>query len=287
MSSPVLFSQLVNPFLESRKVYNKKRTLDGYRFTSAVLVEFFGKRLIEDLTGDDLQGFISIRKGKGLSANSINRELRVLKVLLRWSEDTGRIEKLPFKIRLLRAPKKRTTKVLGKEEIEKLIQVAHEPFRGIIMVAAYTAFRNEELVNLSWEDIEEDGRITVSPKSDWTPKSHQARSAYVPSHVINYLMKKKERSSSLWVFSNRQGKRYTVTSVCKAVSGIFKTAGVFIEGQANLHRIRSSAATQMLRGGVDIISIQHLLGHESIETTQRYLSTGEEQLRGVAEKLPW
>ena len=116
--------QLVKFYLDYQRTYNKPSSVSGCRYhTKALMRCWGGDRELESITGKDVERFVGIRL-KTLKPISVNKHLRVLRAMFNYAVDSGFLSEVPFKIRMLRAPKKRDLSPLTKDEIYRLIRTA-------------------------------------------------------------------------------------------------------------------------------------------------------------------
>ena len=280
------FYSLVEPYLSFKTHYNKPRTIQSARQSLKMLADHLGSTDLYSITASDIAGFVEKRL-RVVVPISVNKDLRMLKTYLRWCVDEGHIEKVPCKIKMLKAPKRRELALLTSENINKLLDCAREPFRGIIMVAAATGMRLSEILNLTWEDIHfEEERLAIRGKNGWTTKSHQIRSVFIPEKVGTYLKGRKESVSNSadgdYVFSSRTKTAFDASNVCAIMQGIWKEAGLYKKGQPTMHSLRHNFCSQLLGAGIDIETCRVLLGHASCNTTFLYAHPHEKSKRQAA-----
>ena len=119
--------------------------------------------------------------------------------------------------------------------------------------------------------------ITAKPLYDFIPKDWEERTVPLGKEVVELLRKHLRKDGCPLVFPSVSGKpsyRF-LHDRCKAIS---KRAGLNPE-EWHLHRFRDTAATRWLRGGIDVRTVQAWLGHESLDTTQKYLEPSAETQR--------
>ncbi len=139
-----------------------------------------------------------------------------------------------------------------------------------------TGFREQEVMHLSWDDINLTRniiKVTAKPDRGFYPKRWEDREVPVPKHLIDHLKKHPHHKTSSFVFPSPTGNRELhMLDKCKAIA---KRAGLDAE-RFDLKTFRSTYATRMLRSGFDPRTVQHWMGHKSLETTMRYLSPAKD-----------
>ena len=155
---------------------------------------------------------------------------------------------------------------------------------AILMLFLNCGIRRSELVGLNLTDVYED-RIRVIGKGNkerfvyfGTP-CRKAIDAYLPER------NKKVLSDNRALFGSRDNNRISVTAVHRLVKKYLLMAGLDVES-FSAHKLRHTAATMMLSGGVDVKTVQEVLGHENLNTTQIYTHIENTELKIAAEANP-
>ena len=155
---------------------------------------------------------------------------------------------------------------------------------AILMLFLNCGIRRSELVGLNLTDIYED-RIRV------VGKGNKERIVYFGSAcrkaIDAYLVErhKKVLTDNRALFGSRDGNRISVTAVHRLVKKALLQAGLGAT-QFSAHKLRHTAATMMLSGGVDVKTVQEVLGHENLNTTQIYTHIENTELKIAAEANP-
>ncbi len=155
---------------------------------------------------------------------------------------------------------------------------------AILMLFLNCGIRRSELVGLNLTDVYED-RIRVVGKGNkerfvyFGSACRKAIDAYLPER------NKKVLSDNRALFGSRDGNRISVTAVHRLVKKALLQAGLD-STQFSAHKLRHTAATMMLSGGVDVKTVQEVLGHENLNTTQIYTHIENTELKVAAEANP-
>ena len=155
---------------------------------------------------------------------------------------------------------------------------------AILMLFLNCGIRRSELVGLNLSDVYED-RIRVVGKGNkerfvyFGSSCHKAIEAYMIER--NKIVLTDNRA----LFGSRNGNRISVTAVHRLVDKALLKAGLDTT-QFSAHKLRHSAATMMLSGGVDVKTVQEVLGHENLNTTQIYTHIENTELKLAAEANP-
>jgi len=158
--------------------------------------------------------------------------------------------------------------------------------RAILEVVYSCGVRVSELVGLNWSDIDESLAV-VRVRG----KGNRERIVPIGNKALEALRAYQERRGELCrrapadpeaVFLNCRGGRLSTRSVARIVDGYTLRSG--LSGKISPHALRHSFATHMLGAGADLRSIQELLGHASLSTTQKYTHVNLAQLMEVYDK---
>lgn len=226
-----------------------------------------------------LRGFVASLYDKKLSKSSIERKISTIKSFFKFLYKKGLIEENPA--RLLKFPKKEKhlPSVFNIDDLFNLLELPDKSDAtglrdAIILELMYaTGVRVSELVGINLSDIDtQNGRIRVRGKGKKerilpiVPEVVDLITKYykvMPQIVING---KSIETDALII--NKLGTRMTDRSIRRIVENYLKKAGLPLDYSP--HSFRHSFATHLLENGADLRSIQELLGHESLATTQKY-----------------
>ena len=226
---------------------------------------------------------------RGISASSRARKLSALKSFYKYlTVRTKQLAENP--VADLEYPKLRKSlpKYLTLEQSAALLKAVSGPNQkrdyAILMLFLNCGIRRSELVGLNISDVYED-RIRVVGKGNkerfvyfGTP-CRKAIDAYLPER------NKKILSDNRALFGSRDNNRISVTAVHRLVKKYLLMAGLD-STQFSAHKLRHTAATMMLSGGVDVKTVQEVLGHENLNTTQIYTHIENTELKLAAEANP-
>ncbi len=225
----------------------------------------------------------------GISPAARARKLSAIKSFYKYlTVRTKQIEENP--VADLEYPKLRKSlpKYLTMEQSKALLQsvTGQNQVRdyAIIMIFLNCGIRRSELVGLNITDVYEDRLRVVG-------KGNKERFVYFGTPcrkaIDAYLIErnKKVLSDNRALFGSRDGNRISVTAVHRLVKKALLEAGLD-STQFSAHKLRHTAATMMLSGGVDVKTVQEVLGHENLNTTQIYTHIENTELKIAAEANP-
>lgn len=225
----------------------------------------------------------------GIGASSRARKLSAIKSFYKYlTVRTKQLQENP--VADLEYPKLRKSlpKYLTLEQSSALLQAVSGPNEkrdyAILMLFLNCGIRRSELVGLNISDVYED-RIRV------VGKGNKERIVYFGAAcrkaIDAYLQErnKVELSDNRALFGSRDKNRISVTAVHRLVKKALLQAGLD-STQFSAHKLRHTAATMMLSGGVDVKTVQEVLGHENLNTTQIYTHIENTELKIAAEANP-
>lgn len=176
---------------------------------------------------------------------------------------------------------KKFPSVLTKYEIRKMLAKTKNFRHRLILELLYgSGLRASEAAKLKPEDL------NIKEKTGWvrSGKGRKDRLFIIPpttsKKIENYLKKTKPE---IYIFETKKGKPITTRAIRKMVSKIAKQAG--ITKKTSPHTLRHSFATHLLEQGTDIRTIQELLGHSNLQTTQIYTHITTEKIKKIKSPL--
>ena len=256
---------------------------------------------VRDITSSDVFDFLSYLASDrplnanssisdyGVSATTRARKLSAIKSFYKYlTVRTKQLQENP--VADLEYPKLRKSlpKYLTLEQSAALLRsvsgVNEKRDYAILMLFLNCGIRRSELVGLNLTDVYED-RIRV------VGKGNKERFVYFGSAcrkaIDTYLQERNKvvLSDNRALFGSRDGNRISVSAVHRLVKKALLQAGLD-STQFSAHKLRHTAATMMLSGGVDVKTVQEVLGHENLNTTQIYTHIENTELKVAAEANP-
>ncbi len=235
--------------------------------------------LLSDIKGQLIEKYKSERIKK-IKPVTVNYELRFLKALFAYAIKYGYLKNNPLALIETFKVTAKSPRFFDKEETRLIMDNCGKRLYPIFTTLLYTGMRMGELKNLEWDDIDFKNRlIRIRVKSFWEPKNSKPRGIPINDELLQVLKDIKRRAR--WVFCNKKGNqlghhlREHLVRLCEDL-GIEK---------ANIHTFRHTFASHLVMSGVDLPTIQRLMGHADIATTMIYSHLAQEHLKGAVEKL--
>lgn len=288
--------KLLDVYIEYMQVEKglSKNTLEGYRRDTARLIDYLRDkkiRHIQDVRKDTLAAYVFYLKKQELSPASIARRISSLKGFFRFLCLEDYIEDDPSLN--LESPKlaKKLPRVLSEKEISSLLEKKDisKPMelrdKAILELLYASGMRVSELANLNYHQVDLDlafvrciGKGNKERIIPLGSAAVQAVREYLK--VIRPRLLKKVSEEAL--FLNHHGQRMTRQGIWKIIKKQALLTGV--NRAITPHTMRHSFATHLLANGADLRSVQELLGHSDISTTQIYTHLTKKKLREIYEK---
>lgn len=306
--------KLISQFLDYCEITKNQspKTIENYKHYLGRFTTFLEEKNLVSLTADkiDLPLINSYRlylnrieKPKSLSVKTQNYHIIALRAFLKYLTKNDITTIAPEKIELSKIPE-RTVEVLSKEELDRIFEaVDATDVRGardlaILETLYSTGLRVSELSNLDRPQVDLKRREFMV-----RGKGRKPRIVFLSEHaaeiIEKYLAKRTDNFAPLFISFPRQkkaqdgqaqqdilitgAKRLSTVSIESTVSKYARLAGII--KKVTPHTLRHSFATQLLINGADIRSVQELLGHASITTTQIYTHVTNKALREIHEKF--
>jgi len=239
---------------------------------------------------DVVRAYLAFLSEKQYSKATIARKLATLRSFYKFLVKRGQLGSNPVEV--IRTPKqeKKLPLFLEYDEVKRLLETppmdnwlgARD--RAILETLYSTGVRVSELVALNMDDIDFLGEVVhvrgKGKKERITPISSSA--LQIIQHYMEFRSKRADSNGnfdSKVLFVNKHGKRLSTRSVRRKMDKYLKISG--LNPSISPHTLRHSFATHMLNNGADLRSVQELLGHQSLSTTQVYTHLTTRKLREV------
>ncbi|MCZ6638783.1 MAG: site-specific integrase, partial [Candidatus Dadabacteria bacterium] len=245
------------------------------------LTDYFGKVKLSEIKPQDIDSYKSTRLKKVAPA-TVNRELEIFRCLFnladRWEKFYG---KNPVSRAGLLTLNNQKQRILSVEEEKRLLSVYEPYLRNIIITALYTGMRKGEIISLKWDNVDfERNIITVEIENN---KSKRIKRIPISSFLRKMLLELKlKNSDSNFIFLSSKGTPYTrQDSLNRAFKLATKKAGI---EDLRFHDFRHTAGTRMNEVTGNIVAVNKILGHSSLQMTMRYAHP-EDSLKETVESL--
>ena len=290
-------NELIEEFLGYLSVERglSKNTLISYRQDLARFFEYLKSRRIasiERVTRQMISSFMMTEKDRGLSANSVSRELACLKSFFKFLVREHKVKEDVTSV--IESPKlwKKLPSTLNLEEVVSILNAPNVKDlmgmrdRATLELMYATGMRVSELINLKMDDVNMDvgfvkclGKGSKERIVPFGKKAKESIARYLDKGRKNFLKQK----VSNFLFLTRLGRPMSRQTFWKIIKKYAREAR--IKKDITPHSLRHSFATHILERGADLRIVQELLGHSDISTTQIYTHVSKDRLKAIHKKF--
>ncbi len=277
----------INEFTEYLIIDKKysENTIKAYNNDLKKFKNFIKNKTINNIDENSIKDYIKYLNKENNDPKTISHNISTLRSFYKFLLIEKRIKKNPMEYIELPKTKKSLPKTLSIEEIDKLLDINLTDafsFRNKAMLELMysSGLRVSELINVKIHDIDisnciirimgKGSKERIVPLGDYAIR-------YIELYLKEHREKLIKRELNDYLFLNNHGNKMTRQGFFKILKGIAKEKN--IKTEFSPHTLRHSFATHLLNGGADLRSIQEMLGHSDISTTQIYTHVSKEKLK--------
>lgn len=277
----------INEFTEYLIIDKKysENTIKAYNNDLKKFKNFIKNKTINNIDENSIKDYLKYLNKENNDTKTISHNISTLRSFYKFLLIEKKVNKNPMEYIELPKTKKSLPKTLSIEEIDKLLDINLTDafsFRNKAMLELMysSGLRVSELINVKIHDIDVSNCIIrimgkgskerIVPLGDYAIK-------YIELYLKEYREKLIKRELNDYLFLNNHGNKMTRQGFFKILKQIAKEKN--IKTEFSPHTLRHSFATHLLNGGADLRSIQEMLGHSDISTTQIYTHVSKEKLK--------
>lgn len=268
---------LMQRYVEVCMVNNKsyKKAITQKKF----IVEYFTPdRLAESITSYDIEKFKQCLIMRGRSKATVNRYLAAIRRAYNILLADGGINTTPMKSVRLYNENNHRYRYLSKNEWERLKEYLPEHILNIVKIALLTGLRKSNVLQLRWEQINlELGFIEIAKQDN---KSGKLIRKPITDALRTIFIELGVKQKGYLFVNPKTNKPYS--DIRKSFTTALKKAGI---EDFKFHDLRRTVGTWLLNSGVDIRTLQSLLDHSDVKTTERYLAITSENNFNALKKI--
>ena len=273
-------------YLKYQKNYSIE-TIDSYEEDLVEFMDFLSRENLEllDVKYDDVRFFLMELDKKHNKASTVSRKLSSLRGFYKFLMNNDYTSNNPFSLIKTPRKEKRLPRFFYYNELEEMFNsidistTLGQRNRLILEVLYASGVRVSELVNIKLKDIN-DEEIKVLGKGN---KERITRIGDYAREILDLYLsdgyKELNKKNSEFLFLNKDGGKLTTRGIRYILDEIIKNTNV--KKKISPHMLRHSFATHLLNEGCDILSVQELLGHESLTATAIYTHVSTDRLKDV------
>lgn len=260
-------------------------TVESYKNDLDKFSKYNSNKNINNITNKNLKEYVKYLNDAGLNEKSISRNVSSLRSFYKFLVINKYVKNNPSESMYIPKIKKNLPITLTEEEVFKLLNIKlndNYSYRNKAMIELMyaTGLRVSELVNLKLQDVDLNQDIVRTfgkgSKERIIPIGEYAVES-LETYIYNYRGMMLKKRPCEYLFINNHGKKMTRQGFFKIIKKIASENGV--KRNFSPHTIRHSFASHLLKYGADLRTIQELLGHSSISTTQIYTHISNEELK--------
>ncbi|GDX78526.1 integrase [Deltaproteobacteria bacterium] len=292
------FNELADYWMEHR-ASRKRSEKDDRSIIEAHLRPHFGKMQVTKLDVRAVDAFrrrvAEVEPGKKpLSDKTIHNHLTLLISMLNMAVELHWLTSAP-RIKKPKLVEGDYAWIRGASDIHRFLEAAREENPGIFELyatAIFSGLRAGELLGLRWDDIEFSGEnplITVKRSYDKPTKTGAIRHVPLMDALKPVLREWRARTPGTWVFPGRTGNMQSPSArvLQETFQRVVERAGIATSGERlTFHDLRHTFASHWVMRGWDLYKLQKVLGHKSVQMTQRYAHLTPEAFNGLRGLLP-
>lgn len=268
---------IVEKFLSAKRVEGcSTGTIQYYSSTIQNVLKTVGKT-VKNISTDDLRTYLdTYQRTSGASKVTVDNIRRILSSFFSWLEDEFYIIKSPVR----RIHKVKTGKIVKETYSDEALELMRDHCDNsrdlaLIDILASTGMRVGELVKLNKEDVDFQNRECIV-----TGKGNKQRIVYFDArtkiHLQNYLHERTDCNSALFVSLDVPYNRLQISGVEIRLRQIGRDLNMV---KVHPHKFRRTLATMAIDKGMPIEQVQHLLGHQSLDTTLQYAMVNQSNVK--------
>ena len=283
----MLLHAAVEKFFHDRDTELNPRSVTAYRNDLNEFERVVGVRFLDELKAENMWSYYKTIRKEHTSKRTVRNHVINVHTFLKALKvpDTVRVD-----MSKVGKPERAVVVPYSEEMVVKLFDAMPADLRIVFRFFLGSGCREQEVQFCEWSDLDLTAKtftVTAKPEVGFTPKNHNERVVLLPSGLVNDLKQMKKAAKGRWVFPSKQGlpDGHLLRKLKKVAyrAGLncghcVNRAGVSCKdadvcAQFKLHKFRKTCATRWASSDIPLNDIREYLGHDSLETTQKYLGT--------------
>ena len=290
----VPMNEFISTYTDFLKIEKRQspNTITSYRHDINYFASYLLSKKLNDVKTDDVRSFLIFLREKGLARSTVARYLSSIKSFYRYLYTEKLILNNPIEIIDSPCPWRKLPNVLSAEEVDALIAApdiktsAGLRDHAMLELLYATGLRVTELISLKLGDVDLGvgylRTLGKGSKERVVPFGDAARIA-IENYILRVRPSVSQKTESTDLFLTRRGTTMTRQGFWKILKKYITKAE--ISGNVSPHTLRHAFATHLLERGADLRSVQQMLGHSDISSTQIYTHILKERMREVHDRF--
>ena len=290
----VPMNEFISTYTDFLKIEKRQspNTITSYRHDINYFASYLLSKKLNDVKTDDVRSFLIFLREKGLATSTVARYLSSIKSFYRYLFIEKLILNNPIEIIDSPCPWRKLPNVLSAEEVDALIAApdiktsAGLRDHAMLELLYATGLRVTELISLKLSDVDLSvgylRTLGKGSKERVVPFGDAARIA-IENYILRVRPSVSQKTESTDLFLTRRGTTMTRQGFWKILKKYITKAK--ISGNVSPHTLRHAFATHLLERGADLRSVQQMLGHSDISSTQIYTHILKERMREVHDRF--
>ena len=290
----VPMNEFISTYTDFLKIEKRQspNTITSYRHDINYFASYLLSKKLNDVNTDDVRSFLIFLREKGLATSTVARYLSSIKSFYRYLFIEKLILNNPIEIIDSPCPWRKLPNVLSAEEVDALIAApdiktsAGLRDHAMLELLYATGLRVTELISLKLSDVDLSvgylRTLGKGSKERVVPFGDAARIA-IENYILRVRPSVSQKTESTDLFLTRRGTTMTRQGFWKILKKYITKAK--ISGNVSPHTLRHAFATHLLERGADLRSVQQMLGHSDISSTQIYTHILKERMREVHDRF--
>jgi integrase len=265
--TPLLMVYEMPRFLEEYRLRNRPRSYALIKQTLEEFYSFCQTNIISQIRRIDLlryrQWLIDRKRTDRTASNKMLRVGQFLRYVQKQKPGDGLVTERDGKY------EEKEPEVYTEDELKKFFEHCNPFQHAVFKTYLMSGLRRKELENLTWDCVDlKASTLRVEAKGDFVPKTWQQRTVEIPHELVQIL--KSLSRTSRYVFPTSTGHRWVHSwDDCQKIAAAAEIKNAYV------HKFRGTCATRLLHGGMDLKTVQRLMGWKSLESAMRYLAKAQ------------
>lgn len=270
LASVTLLDAYTDFWLSRQAMNATPATLAFYRYTAGAFLSWLESQGVTDpqeVTARHVRQYLAQLIDQGRKDTTLHAHARAIRTLLKFWHEENYMQ--PVKFDMPKLERKRLL-VLNAEQLKQIVAACDVRDKAIVLLMADSGLRRAEVCALNWSDVDmQNGLVRVK-----LGKGRKDRSAVIGAKTRRALLAYRRTLTEHGVLFQSRNGRFTGPGLLRIFQRLSKRTGIHVTP----HALRRTFVILSLRNGMDVLHLQAMLGHESLEMTRHYAQMVDDDL---------